>query len=166
PGLRLLLEPTASPLIGTLLDRVRDRYPDAAISFFAPLESAAPIDASRMVLGAPLVPQYDFTKADVVVSLDADFLARGPFHLRHAADFARRRRQAPATRLYVAETNPSPTGTLADHRLALAPRAIALTAAALLEAVASAVSSSPTPASLGALTHGWVRGVAGDLAAH
>jgi len=117
-GLRVLLEPTGSPLIAMLLDRVRNRYPDARISFFAPLESAAPIAAARSVLGAPLVPHYDFRKADVVVSLDADFLATGPFYLRHAADFGGRRRRAPAVRLYLAETKPSPTGTLADHRLA------------------------------------------------
>ena len=97
-GLRLLLEPTASPLTAMLLDHVRDRYPDARIFFFAPLESDAPIAASRALLGAPLAPQYDFTKADVVLSLDADFLATGPFYLRHATDFAGRRRQAPAER--------------------------------------------------------------------
>ena len=35
---------------------------------------------------------YDFTKADVVVSLDADFLCAGPGQVRYSKDFATRRK--------------------------------------------------------------------------
>jgi molybdopterin-containing oxidoreductase family iron-sulfur binding subunit len=172
-GLRLVLEPTASPLIVALLDRVRERYPDARVFFHAPLGSSAPIVAARSALGAPLVPQYDFTNADIVVSLDADFLASGPFHLRHAADFARGRHRTPPPRLYVAETKPSPTGTLADHRIALPPSAVKRTAAALLEALApsggafrAGASLGPAANALAAPARAWVAAVAGDLAGH
>ena len=37
-------------------------------------------------------PVYDFTKADVVLSLDADFLACEPGTVRYRRDFAARRR--------------------------------------------------------------------------
>jgi len=59
-GLRVLMEPTASPLITSLLSEVRTRYPDASIHFFAPLESASSLAAARSTLGASLVPQFDF----------------------------------------------------------------------------------------------------------
>ena len=172
-GLRLLLEPTSSPLVGELLTRVRAQYPDAAISFYAPLESSAPLDAARALLGAPLIPQYDFTKADVVVSLGADVLSAGPFHLRYASDFATRRRRVPSGRLYVAETAPSPTSTLAHGRVALGPSAIGEAAAALLESVTPPPGDGGSSTALGAAlaglapaTRAWVDAVAHDLAAN
>ena len=166
-GLRVLMEPTSSPLIASLLSEVRTRYPDASIHFFAPLESAASLAAARSTLGASLAPQFDFSKADVIVALDADFLSGGPFHLRYAAGFAARRKRTPAARMYVAETAPSPTSTLADGRVALPPSRLARVVAALFDAVAPAGDSS----ALGnaPLTEGeraWVDGVARALRAN
>src|SRR5205823_1812616 len=65
---------------------------------------------------------YHFDKADVVVSLDADFLGWGPARLRDARHFAARRESATRpgevmNRLYVAEPSPSITGAMADSRL-------------------------------------------------
>src|SRR5262249_1323524 len=61
----------------------------------------------------------------VILALDSDFLALGPFHLRHARDFAARRRPeapgAPMNRLYSVEASVSSTGTVADHRLTRRP---------------------------------------------
>ena len=72
-----------------------------------------------------LVPHYDFSTADVIVAIDADFLAAGPFHLRYARDFALRRRPETATngmnRLYVVESSVTVTGRAADHRLPMRP---------------------------------------------
>ena len=47
---------------------------------------------ARMAFGNAGQPIYDFRKADVVLSLDADFLQYGPGSLRYAADFMARRR--------------------------------------------------------------------------
>jgi hypothetical protein len=56
-------------------------------------------------------------RADVFLSLDADFLAWGPAMLTNARTFARRREPGNAmNRLYVAESLPSLTGAMADHR--------------------------------------------------
>ena len=64
---------------------------------------------------------YHFDKADVIVSLDADFLACGPGSVRYARDFADRRRvtdeRKTMNRLYAVESTPSLTGAKADHRL-------------------------------------------------
>ena len=83
--------------------------------------------------GADVAPVYDLSRADVVVSFGADFTNAGPGRLRYAKDFARRRRVRSAedemNRLWMVETTPTPTGTLADHRKALAPADVAAFAA-------------------------------------
>ena len=58
--------------------------------------------------------------ADVILSLDADFLYAGfPGFTRYARDFAKRRNpdSGSMNRLYVVESTPSSTGAKADHRL-------------------------------------------------
>ena len=65
---------------------------------------------------------YRFDQADVVVSLDADFLGFGPAAVRYTKDFSSRRRMGTPSdqlnRLYVVEPVPTVTGANADHRLA------------------------------------------------
>ncbi|HEY4219419.1 MAG TPA: 4Fe-4S dicluster domain-containing protein [Gemmatimonadaceae bacterium] len=171
-GLRLLLEPTSSPLTSAWLDRVRERYPSSRVYFHAPLQSAAQLDASRQTFGAPLLPRYDFTQADVVVALDADLLASGPFHLRYARDFSTRRQRPPRAELYVAECSPSPTGNVADNRLAASPTVIARLLASLLSTVAAdprtaaraiAVDHSASTLALSEAEKAWVSSAAGAL---
>ncbi|MBA2686273.1 MAG: 4Fe-4S dicluster domain-containing protein [Gemmatimonadaceae bacterium] len=162
-GLRLLLEPTSSPLIAAQLARVRERYPDARYYFYSPLGGAAQIAASRASFGASLLPQYDLTRTDVVVCLDADLLASGPFHLRHAYDFSTRRRAAPRGELLVAEPTPTPTGTLADRRIAVTSSAIGRLASALLSVVTHAPKAK-TALPLAADERAWMETAAASLA--
>ena len=44
----------------------------------------------RLAFGEDLEPVYHLDRADVIVSLDADFLARGPGRLNDARAFAGR----------------------------------------------------------------------------
>ena len=82
-------------------------------------------EGTRLAFGKPVNPVYHFDQADVIVSLDADFLTsgRGPRALR-ARFFVAARSGAPApssklNRLYVVESMPTSTGAMADHRLPL-----------------------------------------------
>jgi len=66
--------------------------------------------------------QYKLENADVIVSLDADFLYAGfPGSTRYIRDFAQRRNpdNGNMNRLYVVESTMSSTGAKADHRLPL-----------------------------------------------
>lgn len=123
-----------------------------------------------MAFGEAVNPAYDFSKADVVLSLDADFLQCSPGNLRYAADFMERRRvrttaenaaTAGMNRLYVAETAVTCTGAKADHRLALRPSRI--------EAVARAIAAKlgmDVGGDAGGTEEKWVSAVAADLEAH
>ena len=80
----------------------------------------------------------------MILALDADFLNEGPGHLRYAKDFSKARRlrdggDVNMNRLYSVEVLPSPTGSVADHRLPLAPSQVEAMARAVAAAVGVAV---------------------------
>ncbi|MBY0229367.1 MAG: TAT-variant-translocated molybdopterin oxidoreductase [Gemmataceae bacterium] len=98
-------------------------------------------------------------KADVILSLGADFLAEGPSHLADARAFASRRRPGPEmNRLYVVECDLTVTGASADHRLPLKPSAIEGFARAL-----AAKLGVPGAAGEDAGNKKWIDALAGDL---
>jgi Fe-S-cluster-containing dehydrogenase component len=139
-GLWFLLYPQSSPLLVELIARVRQRHPSAQVATDTPLDRRAVYRGASMAFGGPLEAQYRFDRADVVVALDADFLAAMPNSVRWSRDFARRRRLSGAGgdpgRLHVAEPQPTPTGSLADHRLALHAGDMTALAAGLLAELA------------------------------
>jgi Fe-S-cluster-containing dehydrogenase component/anaerobic selenocysteine-containing dehydrogenase len=155
-GLRLVLPPQSSPLHGALLESIAARHPDAAFCLHAPVGGLHGLEeASRAIFGAPRAVQHDFRRAEVVVALDADFMATGAMSCRWARDFAARRRLgAPGDamgRFYAVEPMPTPTGTLADHHHAVRAVDVPRVAAAL-----AAEIDPRAPAALGV--------VAGSLA--
>ncbi len=76
------------------------------------------MEGSKLAFGEVVETRYDLSKADVIVSLDADFLYAGfPGSARYTRDFAARRNpDGNMNRLYVIESTPSSTGMKADHR--------------------------------------------------
>jgi molybdopterin-containing oxidoreductase family iron-sulfur binding subunit len=140
-GLRFLSETLTSPTIAEQITLVQQAFPQAKFHQWDP--TARPADTTA--------PLYDFTKADIVVTLDADFLGCGAAAIKYSRDFATRRRagadaEAPAApaagtndaaaettmnRLYAIESTPTLTGAKADHRLALKASEIAAAAQAL-----------------------------------
>lgn len=115
-GLRLLTGYSTSPTLLEQIGTLLKEFPRARWHTHEPL-----IPARRQ-------PFYDLARADVIVSLNDDFLGPGPAQLRYVRDFSARRRSAPGAkqfnRLYVAESTPTLTGARADHRIRLSPRAL------------------------------------------
>src|SRR6185436_11203741 len=104
------------------------KFPEAKWHQWEPLTRDALREASAggVFAGETI---YDFSKAQVIVAHDSDFLSLHPAALRHARDFASRRRVekpegASMSRFYAAEPTPSITGSNADHRLPVAAHEI------------------------------------------
>ena len=98
--------------------------------------------------GKPLNTIYRFDRADVIVSLDADFLSSTvPGNLRYARDYSARRRAAAENpkvappRLYIAENAPSVTGSMADHHFRMTAGGVAGFTAELARGSAGAASA-------------------------
>ena len=122
-GVRILSETVTSPTLNAQIDEFLSRFPQAKWVQWEPFGRHNAREGSRLAFGEYVDPQYAIEKADVILSIDADFLCTGSSGLRHARAFASRRRlegdSAPLSRLYAVESSPSNTGSKADHKLPL-----------------------------------------------
>jgi molybdopterin-containing oxidoreductase family iron-sulfur binding subunit len=133
-GLRFLTTTVTSPTLQAQIAAVLAELPEAKWVAWEPVSRENVFAGTKMAFGEELQPVYAFDKADVILSLEADFLGTGPSMPRHTRDFASRRRGGESmNRLYVAESTPTLTGARADHRRPLSPaslEAFAISAAA------------------------------------
>jgi len=172
-GLWFLLEPTSSPTLAALLDAIRVRLPRARIAFHSPAGMTNAWAGARIAFGRVLETRPTLDRADVIVSLDADFLTGRPDSLRLSRQFARRRAvfgpQDAMNRLYAVEPLLSVTGANADHRLLVRASEVGAVAAALATAVGvpRLPGGGPPGMSAAAAPHQrWIDVVARDLLAH
>jgi len=124
-GIRFLTETITSPSLAAQLKAILTEFPQAKWHQYEPANNDNARAGAVMAFGQPVNTVYDFSKAERILSLDADFLAAMPGTLRYARDFAARRRitegKKEMSRLYVIETTPTTTGAAADHRWSIKP---------------------------------------------
>src|SRR6266540_5035451 len=124
-GLHFLTETITSPTLAAQLKGILTEFPQAKWHQYEPVNNDNARAGAVMAFGQPVNTIYDFSKADRILSLDADFLAAHPGMLKYARDFAARRRitegKKEMSRLYVIETTPTTTGASADHHWAVKP---------------------------------------------
>src|SRR5438309_1949171 len=120
-GIRILTPTISSPTLADQLRNFLKIYPQAKWHVYEPVNRDNVLEGAKLAFGQPAETRYDLEKADVIVSLDADFLYAGfPGNVRYIRDFAKRRNpEDNMNRLYVIESTPSSTGAKADHRLPL-----------------------------------------------
>ena len=164
-GLRILTETVASPTLGAQLDEILTRLPEAKWVQWEPVGRHNAREGSRLAFGEYVDGQYALDKADVVLSLDADFMCTGASGLRNARAFASRRRAESGqarNRFYAVESTPTVSGSRADHRLPLR--------ASQLDAFAGAVAAQvgvagATAGSLPEAAAAWIAPLVADLQA-
>jgi molybdopterin-containing oxidoreductase family iron-sulfur binding subunit len=118
-GIRILTGTTSSPTLSDQMQSFLKLYPQAKWHVYEPVNRDNVLEGAKLVFGQPVETRYDFSKADVIVSLDADFLYAGfPGNVRYIRDFASRRDpDGNMNRLNVIESTMTSTGAKADHRL-------------------------------------------------
>jgi MoCo/4Fe-4S cofactor protein with predicted Tat translocation signal len=117
-GVRILTQTVSSPTLAAQIRSYLDANPQAKWHVYEPINRDNVYEGAKMAFGEVVETRYDLSKADVIVSLDADFLYAGfPGNTRYIRDFAARRNpDGNMNRLYVIESTPSSTGMKADHR--------------------------------------------------
>ncbi len=120
-GLAFLVEETMSPTRERMRGELEKTFPKMRWAQYEPLLSEAQNFGTQISFGdnTRLLPQFE--KADVILSLGADFLDCGEGDVAASRAFASRRRVTSAkdsmNRLYVVENRYTLTGAMADHRL-------------------------------------------------
>ena len=161
-GVRILTEPVTSPSLIDQMETLLAAMPQAKWHQWDPVFGVAQG-------GVPATSAlYRFDRAEVVVSLDADFLGFGPASVRYTKDFSSRRRMGTPSdqlnRLYAVEPVPTVTGSNADHRLALKARDILPFASSLAAALGVAGATAGTLPN--DVSSRWIPAIAKDLGAH
>jgi MoCo/4Fe-4S cofactor protein with predicted Tat translocation signal len=159
-GLAILAEPSTSPTCERLRAALTQQFPKVIWAEYDPWNTQA---------GAETRQTHDFSKADVIVSLDCDFLGSSDGTPQSIAGFAAGRRklgktQETMSRLYVIEGRLSLTGSMADHRLRVPSSSIGAIATLLASKLGGGL---PTGNSFAAFNDpaidAWVTAMAADL---
>jgi Fe-S-cluster-containing dehydrogenase component len=175
PGpLWIVMPPQSSPTIARLLEQLGAGR-ELHVLYYAALDHRSAYRGSALACGRPCEVQLALSRADVVLALDADFMAAMPMSAAWARAVALRRGpDLRMNRIWACEPMETPTGTLADERLAVPAGDVAAIATCVLaelgmhqlavprlrpELVAKACARAGAALS-------WVRGIAADLAAH
>ncbi|CAI8277453.1 MAG: Menaquinone reductase, iron-sulfur cluster-binding subunit [Opitutia bacterium UBA7350] len=178
-GLVVVAEPSTSPSRASLLAALAKEFPKATFANYAPLAYDASLVAAKSVFGQPLDAQPRFDEAERILSIDADFITEGDSSIAHARAFTQTRKvkdsedAARMSRLYVAESILTNTGSMADHRLRLSSSEMgAFTAAVALEVLRAKQTGSALQQPLEGIAAQlktdpkWVSECALDLLAH
>ena len=131
-GFRILTGTVTSPTLATQIQDFLAEFPAAKWHQYDPCGRHSARAGAMAAFGKPLNTIYRFDRADVIVSLDSDFLSSTvPGNLRYARDYSARRRAAAENpnvappRLYIAENAPSVTGSMADHHFRMTAGGVA-----------------------------------------
>jgi MoCo/4Fe-4S cofactor protein with predicted Tat translocation signal len=170
-GFRILTGLVTSPTLAAQIQSLLTLFPKAKWHQWEPAVADGTREGSKLAFGSYLNTVYRPEKADVILSLDSDFLGSGPGHIRYAREFSRRRnldqffegdRSGPEmNRLYVVEPTPTVTGATADHRLPLRASEVELFARALAAKLGLGGSAALPPGA-----EKWLDAVTKDLQAH
>jgi molybdopterin-containing oxidoreductase family iron-sulfur binding subunit len=168
-GFRLLTETVTSPALADQIHSLLTQFPHARWHQFEACGRDAAREGSQLAFGEYVSTVYRFDQADVILSLDSDFLSSGPGSLRYAHDFAGKRRisdsQSMMNRLYVVESTPSATGAMADHRWPLRPSDVEAFARLVAEGL-GVKAPSGAPPKFSNLPADWVGALVRDLQQH
>jgi len=165
-GLYFLSATVTSPTLAAQWQQAQKNYPQAKLVQYDPVNRDNHYTAAKQAFGDYADAQYRLDQADVIVSLDADFLGGAQFPGFHklSRDYANKRKLAGTqemNRLYVVESVTTATGFKAEHRLAVKPSEVAAFAAALANAVGAGGAASGYAWPQHATTY--LQGVAADL---
>lgn len=138
-------EANSSPTYNALKNSALSKFGNASWVTFEPFGEDNIIEGNRIAFGSRLRTHYNYTNADVVVSLDDDFLAAThPNNVEYAKQVTGRRKVTSTSdnmsRIYSVENGFTLTGSFADNRLRIKASEIGSFANALAGALSSRIN--------------------------
>jgi molybdopterin-containing oxidoreductase family iron-sulfur binding subunit len=169
-GFRILTEAVTSPTLGRQIRELLAQYPNSKWHQYQPGHADGAFQAQLKAFGraVSIVPHFD--RADVVVSLDGDFLGSMNGVVAFTRQFMSRRGLSAGSkgmnRLYMAETSVSTTGTIADHRVPITPSQLVSVAQLLASQLGVKELEAVKKADLPAGAPEWLNAAIEDLKGH
>jgi molybdopterin-containing oxidoreductase family iron-sulfur binding subunit len=170
-GFRILTGTITSPVLAEQMQALLKQYPQARWHQWEAAVSDGAREGGKLAFGRYVNTVYRPERAEVILSLDSDFLASGPGHIRYMKQFYKRRKleqdpqveqlSSEMNRLYVVEPTPSVTGSSADHHLPLRASEIEQFARALAAKLGLGGSGTLPPSA-----QAWLDAATKDLQGH
>jgi molybdopterin-containing oxidoreductase family iron-sulfur binding subunit len=114
-----------SPTEKQVIKEFQAKFPNTKVVIYDPVSSAALIKANELMYGVAMVPGYQFDKAKVIVSVQADFLGTWISPAQFAINMQPIEKSMPAapkmSRHIQVESYMSLSGTNADNRIRIKP---------------------------------------------
>jgi len=129
-SIAILTEAAAGPTFRDSLAAFQKAFPGAKVYEYEAISRDNEREASKKAFGQPGRWYYDLSKANVIVSFDADLFGQHPNALKHANDWAKGRKSVDheehrtMNRLYAIESRYTTTGAVCDERFPASNRVI------------------------------------------
>ncbi|BDD10463.1 quinol:cytochrome C oxidoreductase [Fulvitalea axinellae] len=142
----LVSKTVLSPSTKATIAKFIEKYPTAEFIQYDPVSASALPVANEKSFGKAVIPSYDFSKADVIVGIGADFHNDWISPIQFTSQYAKTRKIDPAkpkmSRHYQFETNLTLTGSNADYRSPIKASEHGVAVAQLYNAVAKLAGAS------------------------
>ncbi len=116
-GVAIVTPNVTSPALAKSIEDFLGKHPNATWYQWEACHRDLMHEAGMLATGQAVRPVYDFSRADVVVSIDCDVFNELPGATAHARNIAAKRNpDGEMSRLYAFESAPTTFGALADHR--------------------------------------------------
>ena len=130
-----------SPATLQVIEDFKAKYPTTEHITYDTASAFGILKANEQSFGKAMIPSMDFSKADVIVSLGADFLGDWLSHIEFTKQYSKTRKlydgKKSMSRHFQFETNLSLTGSNADYRTPIKPSQEGLVVAALYNLIAA-----------------------------
>ncbi|GAA5220484.1 TAT-variant-translocated molybdopterin oxidoreductase [Membranihabitans marinus] len=125
-NIRVVTNSIISPSYKKALAEFQATYPAAKVVTYDPISSSAILLASEKDFGAKVIPGYDFSKADYILSFGADVLGTWISPVQFANEIYKNRKiskvsGAKMNKLVMVESHMSLTGSNADEKVLIRP---------------------------------------------
>ncbi|GAA4407489.1 TAT-variant-translocated molybdopterin oxidoreductase [Nibrella viscosa] len=146
-AIRIVSNTILSPATKAVIADFINRYPTTRHIMYDANSAFAIVQANQTSFGRAIIPSFDFSRANIIVGINADFLGTWLNPLEYAMPYARTRKLGPdkrdMSRHYQFEPTFTTTGANADYRTPYQPSQEGLVVAALYNKVAAKLGGSP-----------------------
>lgn len=149
---RIVSNTILSPSTKAAIDRFKTKYPTTSHVQYDQVSYYGLAKGNEASFGKALIPSYDFSKAKLIVSVDADFLGTWLSPIEFTKQYSVNRKVSEEnrnmSRHYQFESNLTLTGANADYRTMVRPSQVGLVVAQLYNLIAGKAGKATLSAGL------------------